>query len=98
VDRAEALWREMKELYRAGARNLKPSAVTYNSIIQAWCRSGNSSAAGEQADKYLQEMKDSNMKPNKYVYSTAIKAWKMSKDAMAKKRISVLEGELKLLN
>jgi len=42
-------------------------------------------------------MKDLNIKPNKYVYSAAIKAWKMSNDSMAKKRISVLQEEMKWL-
>jgi len=45
---AEALLREMKELHRARARNVKPDDVMYNLIIQAWCRSSNPCAAAEQ--------------------------------------------------
>jgi hypothetical protein len=92
--KAEALLQEMHALYRGGNRNVKPNTITYNSIIQALCNDDDSSTAGKQADKYLQEMKDMNIKPDKYTYSSAIKAWKMSKHPMARDRILELKGEM----
>jgi hypothetical protein len=39
-------------------------------------KSDDPSAAGEQADKYLQELKNENIKPNAFVYTNTIEAWR----------------------
>ena len=82
----------------AGVREVKPNVFTYASLIQVLIKSDDPSAAGEQADKYLQEMKNENIKPNAFVYTSMIKAWSMRKDLKAKERIKALKLEMERLN
>jgi hypothetical protein len=97
VARAQALLREMQQLHRSGGCEVRPNVVTYNSLIQVLIRSDDPSAAGEQADKYLQEMKNENIKPNASVYTNTITAWSKRKDRKAEERIKVLKLEMKHL-
>jgi hypothetical protein len=59
-------------------------------------KSDDPSAAGEQADKYLQEMKNENIKLNASVYMNIIKAWSKRKDRKAEEKIKALKLEMKL--
>ena len=68
------------------------------SLIQVLIKSDDPSAAGEQADKYLQEMKNENIKPDKFIYTSMIKAWSKRKDQKAEERIKALELEMGRLN
>ena len=97
VAQAHALLREMQQLHRSGGREVRPDIVTYNSLIHVLINSDDPSAAGEQADKYLQEMKNENIKPNAFVYMNMIKVWSRCKDPKAKERINVLNSYLKQL-
>ena len=74
------------------------TSYTYTSLIQVLIKSDDPSAAGEQADKYLQEMKAENIKPDKFVYTSMIKAWSKRKDQKAKERIKALKSDLKQLD
>jgi hypothetical protein len=55
---------------------VRPDVVTYNLLIHVLIKSDDPSAAGEQADKYLQELKNENIKPNAFVYTNTIEAWR----------------------
>jgi hypothetical protein len=94
---AQALLREMQQLYCNGVREVKPTVVTYISMIQVLIKSDDPSAAGEQADKYLQEMKNENIKPNAFVFTNMIKAWSRRKDQKVQERIKELKSDLKRL-
>jgi hypothetical protein len=96
VARAQALLREMQQLHHSGRREVRPDVVTYNSLIHVLIKSDDPSAAGEQADKYLQEMKNENIKLNASVYTNMIKAWSKRKDRKAEERITALKSEMKL--
>ena len=71
---------------------------TYTSLIQVLIKSDDPLAAGEHADKYLQEMKNENIKPNEFVYKSMIKAWSKRKDQEAEERIKALKMEMKQLD
>ena len=73
------------------------TCCTYTSLIQVLIKSDDPSAAGEQADKYLQEMKNENIKPNAFVYKSMINAWSKRKDQKAEERIKALRLEMKQL-
>jgi hypothetical protein len=96
VARAQALLREMQQLHHSGRREVRPDVVTYNSLIHVLIKSDDPSAAGEQADKYLQEMKNENIKLNASVYMNIIKAWSKRKDRKAEEKIKALKLEMKL--
>ena len=98
VARAQALLQEMRQLHRSGGREVMPDVVTYDSLIHVLIKSDDPSAAGEQADKYLQEMKNENIEPNAFVYTSMIKAWSKRTDPKAKERIKSLKSEMKQLN
>jgi hypothetical protein len=98
VVRAQALFQEMRKMYGSGLRDVRPDVVTYNSLLQVLINSDDPLAAGEQADKYLQEMKNENIKPNPFVYMNMIKAWSKREDGNAKERIKVLNTYLKQLD
>jgi hypothetical protein len=98
VARAQALLKEMQQLHRSGGREVRPDVVTYDSLIHVLIKSDDPSAAGEHADKYLQEMKNENIEPNSFVYTSMIKAWSKRTDTKANERIKALESELKRLN
>jgi hypothetical protein len=98
VARSQALLQEMRKLYHSGVREVKPNVATYNSLIQVLIKSDDPSAAGEQAEKYLQEMKNENIKPNKFVHTSMIKAWSKRTDPNAKERIKALKSEMKQLH
>jgi hypothetical protein len=97
VVRAQALFQEMQKMYSSGGREVRPDVVTYNSLIQVLIKSDDPSAAGEQADKYLQEMKNENIKPDAFVYMNVIKAWSRCKGPNAKAKIKELNSYLKQL-
>ena len=78
-------------------REVRPDVVTYNSLIHVLIKSDDPSAAGEQADKYLQELKNENIKPNAFVYTNTIKAWSKRRDRKAEERIKVLKSEVEQL-
>jgi pentatricopeptide repeat protein len=88
----------MRKLYRSAEREVRPDVVTYGSLIQVLIKSDDPSAAGRQADKYLQEMKNENIEPNAIVYTSMIKAWSKRTDPKAKERIKALKSEMKRLN
>jgi hypothetical protein len=97
VVRAQALFQEMRKMYGSGVREVRPDVVTYSSLIHVLINSDDPSAAGEQADKYLQEMENENFKPNAFVYTNMIKAWSRCKGPNAKERIKELNSYLKHL-
>jgi hypothetical protein len=61
-------------------------------------KSDDPSNAGQQADKYLQEMKDENIEPDKYIYTSMIRAWSKRKDPKAERRTRELKMEMKQLD
>mmetsp|Transcript_16185 Transcript_16185/g.33877 ORF Transcript_16185/g.33877 Transcript_16185/m.33877 type:complete len:806 (+) Transcript_16185:70-2487(+) len=69
-------------------QELKPNSVVFNSVIDAWARSG-SPLAGEKAEALLQRMKELSMlpeydiRPDTISFNTCIKAWCNSKSPNA---------------
>jgi len=75
IDRAEALFNEMQDLcMRTGDERLKPSKVSYGSMISVCGRSG-TKAGAEKAQWYFDEMVANGITPSIIEYNAAIHAW-----------------------
>jgi pentatricopeptide repeat protein len=82
VDKAEqVLW--LMEKIRPGCQGLVPDAVSYNSVLHAYMRSGDRKQALEKALSLVQYMEDNYhiqpaIKPNSFTYKTLMKCWMQS--------------------
>ena len=70
-------------------RRVEPNLVTYNSVINAWSKSGLPDA-GEKAEALLQRMEELGLKPNTISFNAAISAWANSNDSSAGQRAELL--------
>lgn len=79
-DKAEALLEEMWDLYHAGNKSVKPSAITYshvlNVLVNSHLRDG-----GERAEVLLRRMQelsdagDDSVKPDSVIFTSVMSAW-----------------------
>jgi pentatricopeptide repeat protein len=82
VEREESVLvlREMQNRYKACDEVLKPSVITYNSVINAYAKKGNA----ERAEALLEEMHNAfvngneSMKANVRFFATTLDAWSKS--------------------
>ena len=77
--RAQSLLDRMELLYdEAGDESLRPTAVTYMLVCQAWAETSNddySSEAPEQAEAILERMKERGIQPTVKIYTAVLLAW-----------------------
>jgi hypothetical protein len=78
-------------LHKAGEPNVKPNAVTFNTVISAWAKSGDP-LAGSKVETILAQMKelhdagDTNLRPNAVTYTCIISAWANAKSRLGAER------------
>ena len=100
AERAEDLLRLMAELDASGMPDVRPTAVTYNSVINAHSKRATSIADAERADALLQEMKylsragDKALAPDRITYSSCINAYSKVNDNCAARRSVELLREI----
>ena len=82
----------MQEMHDAGNDEVKPDVVTFNSVINAWSKSGEKDAP-IRAEALLQRMKDlaeltgdADVMPDVVSFNSAIDAWAKSGDTIAPHR------------
>jgi pentatricopeptide repeat protein len=68
---------------------VEPDLVTYNSVINAWSKSGLRDA-GEKSQVLLQRMEELGLKPDTISFNAAISAWANSNDSSAGQRAELL--------
>lgn len=100
--RAEQILNHMDELYRAGNSGVKPDTYTYNTLINAWAKSGEKGAAA-RAEHVLSVMEtryrdgDNDFKPNTRTHTSVIDAYAKSGEKGAAKRAEqILNGMQRL--
>lgn len=86
-ERAEALLQDM--ISQSQILNIKPSVVTFSSVINAWAKSRHPDA-GERAEDLLIRMENMDCPPSTESYTAAIDAWSRSKKPWATKRAQAL--------
>ena len=100
AERAEDLLRLMAELDASGMPDVRPTAVTYNSVINAHSKRATSIADAERADALLQEMKylsragEKALAPDRITYSSCINAYSKVNDNCAARRSVELLREI----
>jgi pentatricopeptide repeat protein len=105
--KAEALLFKMLELHERHGFDVKPVAETYNRLLNAWAKSGETDS-GERADSILRQMEsfarggDDDVFPDIISYNSVLNAWANSGDPTAITRIEhlilemILKGNPKL--
>ncbi len=70
-------------------RLVEPDLVAYNSVINAWSKSGLRDA-GEKSEVLLQRMEELGLKPDRISFTSVISAWANSNDPTAGQRADLL--------
>lgn len=85
---AEAILHRMEDVYQTGANpRAKPNLLVYNTVLNAWSKSGEHGAA-KRACNILESMeKDNNIQPDVYSFTSVIDACAKAKDAAMAKTI-----------
>jgi pentatricopeptide repeat protein len=97
--RAETLLLTMVELHENQGLDVKPTADTYNRVLNCWAKA-NTTEAGERANLILREMEDlaragdNAVKPNVISYNSVLNAWANSRDPTAVTRTEHLVLEM----
>ena len=60
--------------YKHGDRSLKPSLLTYNTVLNAWSKSG-LPGSSQRAQELLERMMNGNIRPNTVSFAICIKAY-----------------------
>ena len=96
-ERAEDMLRLMSELDASGMPDVRPTTVTYNSVISAHGKRATTIAEAEKADNLLQEMKrisnagEKSIAPDRITYTTCINAYsKINDDRAALRSVELL--------
>ena len=96
-ERAEDMLRLMSELDASGMPDVRPTTVTYNSVISAHGKRAATIEDAEKADNLLQEMKrlsragDKSLVPDRISYTSCINAYsKVNDDRAAKRSVELL--------
>ena len=78
--KAEAIVKEMEEMYENGNRQMKPCVITMNALLNVWAKTKTRSRdSGEKADKILQEMeRRDDISPDATSYTSVIDAYSRS--------------------
>ena len=99
---AEAVLLRLEKLWRSGNEKVKPDRVLYNSVIDAWAKSGRKEAP-KRAEAILHHMEQLNQKghegvrPDFICYNSVINAWAKSREHGAAQRAeAILNHMLKL--
>jgi hypothetical protein len=97
TERAEDLLRLMAELDASGMPDVRPTSVTYNSVINAHSKRAKTIADAKKADNLLQEMKTlsrvgyKGLAPDRISYTSCINAYsKVDDDRAAKRSVELL--------
>jgi len=83
-ERAEKLLNRLKEHYESGKIYMKPTRVIYNTLINAWAKSGKGTLGARKAEALLKEMEemcamgDESVAPNVVTYNSVMKSWAQS--------------------
>jgi pentatricopeptide repeat protein len=70
--------------------DLSPTAIEYNSLINAWAKAGDPIAA----EQVLRQMTDSQVQPDTISYTSVIQAWSQSGSAEAPERAQALLDDM----
>ena len=83
--------RMLEIMHRESSSNrlVEPNRVTYNSVINAWSKSGLQNA-GEKAEALLQRMEELGLKLGTISFNSVISAWANSNDPTAGQRAELL--------
>ena len=99
---AEAVLLRLEKLWRSGNKEVKPDKILYNSVIDAWAKSGRREAP-MRAEAILQHMEQLNkqghkgVRPNVICYNSVINAWAKSREKGAAERAeAILNHMIKL--
>ena len=100
VVKAEALFRRMDELHRAGRKSIKPDVLTVNALIKCWVNNVDNGAPvqPERVLGLLGNMLSSEEKrqrPNDETFDLALRLLLHSGDAEAAKRVEAAWTKLK---
>ena len=101
-EHAEAVLLRLEKLWKSGNEKVKPNTILYNSVIDAWAKSGRRDAP-KRAEAILQHMEQlsdqghAGVRPNTISYSAVLNAWAKSREKGAAQRAeAILNGMLKL--
>lgn len=81
---AERLFEELHEKYKSGRKELKPTRILYNSMIDCWAKSKEGTLGARKAEALLRRMEemsqagDASMQPNLISYNGVLNAWAKS--------------------
>ena len=96
-ERAEDMLRLMSELDASGMPDVRPTTITYNSVISAHGKRATTIAEAEKAHNLLQEMKrlpragDHSIAPDRITYTSCINAYsKINDDRAAMRSVELL--------
>eukprot|EP00550_Attheya_septentrionalis_P002054 CAMPEP_0198289372 /NCGR_PEP_ID=MMETSP1449-20131203/7569_1 /TAXON_ID=420275 /ORGANISM="Attheya septentrionalis, Strain CCMP2084" /LENGTH=930 /DNA_ID=CAMNT_0043987681 /DNA_START=135 /DNA_END=2924 /DNA_ORIENTATION=+ len=93
--KAEEILKQMIEISESD-ESCQPVAITYNSIIDAWAKSGEKRLAAERAEEILYSMQDryeggeDHLKPDEFSYSGVALAWARSEEPDSAERAKAL--------
>jgi hypothetical protein len=82
----------MVNRHRNGNLDVKPTTINFNTVLDAWAKSGGGRSAAERAEEILEWMdrlhKDGNndVKPDTITFNAVLDAWARSGDRMAPHR------------
>jgi len=69
--KAESILTKLEDEYQNGNKDMKPTVVSYTSVINAWAKSSCFGKA-ERANDILKRMKSNDCKPNEFSYTAVI--------------------------
>ena len=92
---AEAVLLRLEKLWSSGNEKVKPGTILYNSVINAWAKSGRREAP-KRAETILQHMEQLNQQdhegvcPDTISYNAVINAWAKSREKGAAQRAEAI--------
>lgn len=97
--RAEAILKDMNDLYEQKGWDCKPTTIGFSAVLNCWAKSGREEAP-ERSEAILRHMErlhqagQEDLKPSMYTYATVLDAWAHSAKIQAPERALALFDEL----
>ena len=86
--KAEAVVKEMKEMYEHGNHKVKPCTITMNALINVWAKTQKYDGSGERAAYWLEEMENGDdITPDATTYTSVIDAYGRSGQSRKAERV-----------
>jgi pentatricopeptide repeat protein len=90
--KAQSVFNNMMTRYKLGDKDLRPTAIEYTALIDAWIKAG----IPEQADSILRNMEsECGAKPNYRTYSAMLVGWSRARHPEAADRMQSIYDEMK---